>query len=57
MAGSDRGHWVSLGDYVKLRRLVTVCAENLTQYVADTKGELTELEQAVKELSQAVEEF
>ena len=56
MEGSNIGYWVSLEDYVKLRRLLKVCAENLTQYVEDTRGEMNELEEAVKEMADKLEE-
>jgi hypothetical protein len=48
MEHSKVGYWVSLEDYVKLRRLLKVCAENLSEYVANTRGEMNELEEAVE---------
>jgi hypothetical protein len=56
MEHSKVGYWVSLEDYVRLRRLLKVCAESLTQYVADTRGEMNELEEAVKEAACIIEE-
>ncbi len=49
------GGWVSFEDYEKLQRLIKVCAENLTEYVHNTRGEMDELEEAVLDLTDALE--
>jgi hypothetical protein len=56
MEHSNVGYWVSLEDYIKLRRLLQVCADSLTQFVVETKEDIDELEEALLEANRVIRE-
>jgi hypothetical protein len=56
MDHSKIGHWVTFEDYAKLRRLLKNCAHNLLEYAVYTRDQIDELDIAVQELHDAMEE-
>ncbi len=57
MEVSKTGYWVSMGDYIKIRHLLRICAESMRDWADNARGEITEVEEAAQEMFNALEDM
>jgi hypothetical protein len=56
MFEEEGGQYVDAEDYDNIRKLLTSCADNLLEYAVYTRDQIDELDTAVRELRNAMEE-
>lgn len=57
MAASKVGHWVSMEDYIKVRRLLRTCAESMRDWAVNAREEIAEVDDAAQEMFDALEDM